>query len=384
MMPKRHAFPAKKEFLNCGTLDFVPRNVAELAREPDAHIPTAQIEFRHAEDLFHTQIENSLPADYYADYLMTATFSDKMQAHQAGQAEKLIHLHGGHPESFMDVGCGDGSFLKHMQSQGVRVLGVEASRAFAAEAREAGFEIIEGYVQSDTQLTSETFDLFASRQVFEHLEDPVDVLTGIRKALNPGAVGLIEVPNGARALSLKRFYEFFPDHIQYYSVNSLVGLATEVGLNVIECTPSFGDDYLELWVRNENSLIPCFESMVRERHRICDSLSAKIKDLANAGTRPVAVWGCGAKTLTILAAMPRESLKNICCVFDSDPHKDGHFVPNSNIPIVAPGRADEFAPKAVIVLALSYRKEIAEAVRLRVPSCQVTLSIDNGGEIIEL
>ena len=240
-----------------------------------------------------------------------------------------------------------------------------------------------GYVSSKVPLTTEKFDSFVSRQVFEHISDPVDVFIGIRQMMSPGAVGLIEVPNGQRALRLLRFFEFFPDHANYYSVNSLVALATDAGFNVIGCHEAFGGDYLELWLRYEPAVESWFGRMVAHRERVCAALAAKVVELTAAGRR-VAVWGCGAKTLSILAASPVELFPRIACIIDSDPHKQGRFVPNSAIAVMSVDDAMPLNLDVIIVLALSYREEIAAAVRQRIPSCRSILTLDDHGQIADL
>jgi SAM-dependent methyltransferase len=333
----------------------------------------------------HLVIENFQPPSYYEDYVMTATYSDKMQALQRSQLEKLVSLYEGAngPQSFVEIGCGDGSFMKYARERIPRILGIEPSHKFAEEAVREGFEVLVGYVGSATHLTEGKFDAFVSRQVFEHLPDPLDVLVGIRKMLRPGAVGLIEVPNGQRALRMKRFFEFFPDHVNYYSVNSLVALASDAGLNVIACQESFGGDYLELWLRNEPDVESYFEQMVSHREMVCSALVTKISELASLGSR-VAVWGCGAKTLSILAACGAELHSKIMCIIDSDPHKHNMFVPNTLIPVVSFAKLDDYNAEVIIVLALSYRDEIANLIRANGKSCNKILSLDDHGSIIEL
>ena len=88
--------------------------------------------------------------------------------------------------------------------------------------------------------------------------------------------------------------------------------------------------------------------------------------------------------MSILAASPAELLSKLACIIDSDPHKHGHFVPNSTIPVVAPERAHELRPDVIFILALSYREEIAAAVRQRLPSCRSILTLDDHGKVTEL
>ena len=378
-------FPQSSEsFDDHGTLDQVPLDVSHLAAAANESYPSVTIGFRHAPKLFHTQIQNYQPPDYYEDYLMTASYSARMQELQADQARCLAAWHEGPPASLVEIGCGDGSFLKHCARHFPRVVGIEPSRRFAVEARKAGLEVFEGYVTTERLLTKEKFDAFASRQVFEHLPDPVDVLRGIRQMVRPGAVGLIEVPNGFRALRRGRFYEFFPDHVQYYSANSLAGLATEAGFNLIECREAFGGDYLEMWLRYVPDAEEAFQRLQRVRAVICEKLAGWLRDCQRDGVTPVAVWGAGAKTLSILAAARDSMAGLVACVIDSDPHKHGRFVPNTAIPIVSPDGAAAYAPAAVLILALSYREEIAALVRRHLPSCRRIATLDDEGEVVLL
>jgi SAM-dependent methyltransferase len=368
-----------------GTMNRVPENVSFLATNANTTIPLSELKFKYHPNSQHITIDNFQPQSYYEDYLMTASYSQKIQDLQRSQMETLARLHASDmgPQSFLEIGCGDGSFMKYARKKVGRVLGIEPSKKFAEEARRYGFEILNGYVDSNTLLTTEKFDCFASRQVFEHLPDPVDVLNGIRLMLNPGAVGLIEVPNGHRALRMKRFFEFFPDHINYYSVNSLVSLASTVGLNVISCNESFDGDYLELWVRNEPDIESCFLDVVQQREAVCYAFSEKIKELTQAKER-LAIWGCGAKTLSILAACSSDIYTRISCIIDSDPHKHGLFVPNTNIRIVSPSEAINLQPEVIFVLALSYREEISSIVRSTLSSCESLFTLDDHGFIKQI
>lgn len=381
------AFPSPNspEYVDRGVLDRVPENVSFLAPSPETAIPLSTIGFKWHPRSQHLSIENFQPPSYYEDYIMTATYSAKMQEHQRSQAERLCKVHQGKngPRSFVEIGCGDGSFMKYMRPGVPRLLGIEPSRRFADEAVNSGFEVIVGYVGSSTSLTEEKFDSFASRQVFEHLPDPVDVLIGIRKMLNAGAVGLIEVPNGQRALRLKRFFEFFPDHVNYYSVNSLVALASEAGFNVISCEESFNSDYLELWLRNEPDTEQWFQELIKDRESVCSELAKKISALIGLGKK-VAIWGCGAKTLSILAACPPELGSKIAAIIDSDPHKHGRYVPNTAIQVISPSQAKALEADTIFILALSYREEIAASIRKDLGPEKQIYTIDNDAQVVEL
>lgn len=374
------------DFERTGELQGVPQDVSFLAAKPNQQVARANIGFKWHAGTQHTAIENFQPPSYYEDYLMTASYSEKMQAHQGAQARalaELARLEFGRASSFVEIGCGDGSFLSHAAQHIPRVLGIEASAPFAQEARGRGHEVLCGYVGVETPLTTEKFDCFASRQVFEHLPDPVSVLRGARLLLREGGVGLVEVPNGLRSVLLARFYDFFPDHVQYYSVNSLVALANDAGFNVIRCHESFGGDYLELWVRYLPGVEERFARMGRQKAQLCAALLETLVAEREAG-RKTMIWGCGAKTLSILAGCegPLDAL--VAGVIDSDPHKAGKYVPNTSIRVMPPAEAFAATPETVFVLALSYREEIAAEVRRNLPACRAIFSFDDEGRVARL
>ncbi|MFM8475235.1 MAG: class I SAM-dependent methyltransferase [Planctomycetaceae bacterium] len=368
-----------------GTLQSVPENVSFLAAEPSQTFPVCSVDFMWCDRTRHGTISNFQTPDYYLDYLMTTTYSDSMQRLQAAQAARLRSLIESEEGtcSLVEIGCGDGSFLSHAAKHFDHVSGIEPSARFAQEAEAKGFQVLRAYVSENMSPPNQLYDAFVSRQVFEHLPDPLDVLKGIRRMLKKGAVGLIEVPNGERALRLGRFFEFFPDHVNYYSVNSLVDLASRAGFSVIGCHDNFGGDYLELWLRCGQDAQTLFTSMLTTREIVCHSIAWALDQAAIEGKR-VAVWGAGAKTLSIFAAMGPESTKPVAFVVDSDPHKHGCYIPNTGTPVVSVPDAVRLSPDVVLILALTYRAEIEHSVRKLFTPVPEILSLDETGNLCSL
>ena len=149
MNPNSFPLPGDPDYVRHGSLDRVPANVSLLASAPGTAIGLSNIGFKWHACSQHVAIENFQPPSYYEDYVMTATYSDKMQALQASQMEKLASLHESPagPRSFVEIGCGDGSFMKYAATRVPRVVGIEPSRRFADEAAQAGFEVLAGLIQ---------------------------------------------------------------------------------------------------------------------------------------------------------------------------------------------------------------------------------------------
>src|SRR6478609_8816267 len=93
----------------------------------------------------------------------------------------------------LDAGCGSGRNMVELARHGV-VTGVELSQTSVRLARERGAgEVIEGSVL-DMPFEAGRFDLAASLDVIEHLEDDLAALREMRRVVKPGGALLVTVP----------------------------------------------------------------------------------------------------------------------------------------------------------------------------------------------
>lgn len=173
-----------------------------------------------------------------------------------------------HCKSVLDVGCGNGKFLRAMRTAGHDVVGIEPSPAGAARAREDhGLDVHCGSVL-EIDFGDRRFDLITLWHVLEHVDDPVAYLRHLARWLTPGGRILAAVPNfgGAEAGIYKERWAFLdiPRHLFHFSRRGLRGVAQRAGLHVARddirlleygvpitvlsfCSLFSGDDYLLLY-----------------------------------------------------------------------------------------------------------------------------------------
>ena len=352
----------------------VPDNVSFLAQTPNYNIELTEIDIFYDAKTQHSTISNFQKNEYYEDYLMTTTYSEsmqKLQAHQVDKLSKLVELEmsrkgrtdelGLNSFRFIEVGCGDGSFLEHASTYFKEVVGIEPSRKFWDLCQAKNLDVINDYLTSDNLLTNRKFDAFASRQVFEHLENPKDTLIGLRKILNDDAIGFIEVPNGYKALKNGNFYEFFPDHINYFSLNSLSALVNDVGFNIIESKQSFNSDYLEIWIQNSPAIDIENQQFDRTKLKI-DIALQNYTNVRRSGRKSV-FFGCGAKAISLVTSNSEFFTDNFEFAIDSDPNKIGKFIPNTAIEILSINDPRLRDYEEILILALSYQNEINNLIQ---------------------
>ena len=92
--------------------------------------------------------------------------------------------------NLLDIGCGNGRILEAVV--GWIAVGVEPVPSFAASASKFG------KVYSSLNEVNDTFDAISIMAVLEHVVDPVSLLMKAFGVAKPGALMIIEVPNGHR------------------------------------------------------------------------------------------------------------------------------------------------------------------------------------------
>ncbi len=97
------------------------------------------------------------------------------------------------PARVLDAGCGSGRNMVELARLGT-VTGVELSRTSVslARARQVG-DVVEGSVL-DMPFESDSFDLAASLDVIEHLDEDLEALRELRRVVAPGGFLLVTVP----------------------------------------------------------------------------------------------------------------------------------------------------------------------------------------------
>lgn len=98
------------------------------------------------------------------------------------------------PGRLLEIGYGDGDFLRYAQSRGYRCSGVEIADDSLDALRQAGIDVRLGSV---ADLDDSAFDLIAAFDVFEHMHAPdlLHTLKQCARVLRPGGRMIARFPN---------------------------------------------------------------------------------------------------------------------------------------------------------------------------------------------
>ena len=149
--------------------------------------------------------------------------------------------------SVLDVGCARGQLLQHLYHQcsqaGVTMMpvGIEVSREQAIVAQNAMLEIggqvvFANAVQGIESIKENSIDLVIMCSFLEHECRPLSCLKGLHRVLTFNGEVIVKVPNFSswnRRIRGKQWSGFrFPDHVNYFTPQTLKRLAHEAGFQV--------------------------------------------------------------------------------------------------------------------------------------------------------
>ena len=134
----------------------------------------------------------------------------------------------------LDFGCGKGRFIQLTQEVSKRSVGVELNKVNREYINDIGIQCVNHL----SELNNEKFDLITLNHVFEHLNDPVNILIELKKYLKSDGIIIIEVPH-ARDLLLETFnlesfkdFIFWSEHLILHTRESLKSFGRSSGLQV--------------------------------------------------------------------------------------------------------------------------------------------------------
>jgi len=181
--------------------------------------------------------ESHYPPDYYGEQSRYPIFISWLAGYLAKKRTKLL------PElpntgKMIDIGCGQGWFVKQFSDIGWQAQGIEVSEVAAHHAaKRLGLDILIGENIVDS-LEDNQFDVIGLWHVLEHVENPKYLLKQIERILKQDGIVLIGVPNfgsfEAKFGKAGWFHLDVPRHLFHFDASNLSELLKKAGLKITE------------------------------------------------------------------------------------------------------------------------------------------------------
>jgi hypothetical protein len=319
------------------------------------------------------------PVPYYKDVIRAVAFSKEMGIFRRDQLSRWISEFSLETKNILEVGAGRGEYMAMLNESGAKsVYGLENGDDNLKFAKKAGHRVERGYLADDfVNPFNFKFDGFAVFSFLEHWPNINASLRSLYGMLNSRAVGLIEVPNFDHILTTKLYSEFTPDHIFYFTGDTLKRALEINGFEVLSIAPIWHDYILSATVRCRQ--LTDFSSFDRHQKEVIGQI---LEFISRSPKEKNAVWGAGHQALSVISLSGISA--HIAFIVDSATFKQGRYTPGSKLLIRPPSALSEVSIKTLLVMAAAYSDEVANQVLESFPEvCKLGILRENGVEIVK-
>ncbi len=350
---------------------------AEQARSA----PRFPLILRFCAACFLVQLEHDVdPSVLFRHYAYFSSISTTMIDHVRGLVEEIVLERD--VQSVVEIASNDGYLLQFYRNRGIEVLGIEPADNVAAVAQARGIPTLNRFFSRELGMELAARGIAPSiihaHNTLAHVPDPRGFLAGISAILAHDGQVCIEVPHVVPLVERGEFDTIYHEHYSYFSLTTLVRLMAEQGLTITRAReiPIHGGSLqifaqrTRLGVTASNSVREilererafgidrkeAYEALGASARAVRQRLRELVADAAREGKR-IAAYGASAKGCVAqnYAALTD---RDIAFVVDKSPHKQGHWVPGTGQPILAPDELLARMPDVTLLTVWNLRDEI--------------------------
>lgn len=319
-------------------------------------------------------------------YAYFSSYSESWVDHARRYAQRMIErLRLSSSDLVIEVASNDGYLLQHFAQVGIPVLGIEPAGNCAADAERRGVPTLVRYLDVDVArevvATRGRARLVAANNVLAHVPDLRGFVRALGILLSEDGTLTIEVQHLETLISRNQFDTIYHEHFCYFSLHTLVDLFAREGMVVFdaELLPTHGGS-VRVYVAHRGSAervasesmqqilasesesgltsLEGYRRFQRQVHETKWRLLGCLMSLRRSGAR-VAGYGAPGKGNTLLnfCGIRRDLLD---FVVDRNPHKQGRFLPGTQIPVREVEELERERPEHVLILPWNLRDEIAQ------------------------
>lgn len=260
--------------------------------------------------------------------------------------------------SILEIGSGAGEVALWFDQKGANIYTVDPA-ILGYENSNINHHSI-NFDNNINRILNRKFDLIICRHIIEHTDDPSDFLKTCNSLLNDNGKIYIEVPNLINTLDTKRLVDFFNDHIQHFTENSLRLLAKKHQLYLEDVKYLLNDAHMGLILYHDSQLEYHNNPKNIDINKLLDQAEEKFERVLNSmmSVDKIVVYGAGAHSCTFASQLSSEIKNKINHVFDRSVSKQGRYLPEIEIPISLPSKENIKDQQLVINTSSLYTTEV--------------------------
>lgn len=312
---------------------------------------------------------------YTEQYENSLHFSARFQEYSKELVERLCVNYGIYNKDILEIGCGKGDFLR-MICEFSKSRGYGFDKSYEPDLNQgANLKTIK-FIQDfySEKYANYPADLVITRYVLEHIGDPYDFLSNIRKIAGgeKEAFYYFEVPNILYTIRDLGIWDLIYEHCSYFSGPSLTRLFERLDFKVMNVTESYMGQFLSIEADTANHSNQKYTPYVQVEHvrdlirNFGPGFDQKIKGWKRKlqelhwRDKKIVVWGGGAKGVSFLNFL--ETTNIIRYVVDINPRKEGKYIAGTGQKYIMPEALTDIKPDVVILMNPIYKDEVSRTL----------------------
>ncbi|MBE7474455.1 MAG: methyltransferase domain-containing protein [Anaerolineales bacterium] len=313
---------------------------------------------------------------YDQEYSFSLHFSPTYQNFINDLASRLVEKYGLKNKRILEIGCGQGDFLRLICSLGHnRGIGIDPSTTSHVE--QIGLHEIT-FLQDfySEKYARQEVDLVCCRQVLDQLPHPKIFIELLRQNIGQHAPTTVyfEVPNAVKIFEDLLIRNIIYEKSSWFTPTSISRLFELSGFKILSVEPCFeGGQYLGIEAVPTSGVVPdqitddadleYFGQLIRafseNYRRKIKTWGEQLSALRHSGQRAI-VWGAGSGAINFFSMLKIK--EEISYVVDINPQRQGKFLPLTGQQVVPPEFIQEYKADVIIITNSTYEQEIRQQV----------------------
>jgi len=263
-------------------------------------------------------------ADYQNEQAVSSVFRDHLN-----EVSGIISKHF-LDQTLIEVGCGKGYFLDHLNALGFKITGLDPAYEGSSS------NVIKAYFTPDVGLRADGIIL---RHVLEHVQNPVDFLKHITDSNGVAGKIYIEVPCLDWICEHRAWFDVFYEHVNYFRISDF----TRMFGKVYEAGRIFGGQYLYVVADLASLGRPCLSEaddfafpadFLGTVDHYADMIKAQGMESTRGRPRSI-IWGGASKGVIFALFMQRAGV-SVDFVIDINTAKQGKYLAGTGLRVSSP------------------------------------------------
>lgn len=316
-----------------------------------------------------------LYAQYFYRSHVTKTMSRDLKT-VVGDALSRVSVKSG--DAVLDIGCNDGTMIS-MFPDSLKRVGIDPAKNIDWSHLDKSITVVNDYFPCEA-LKKYRFKAITSTAMFYDLNDPNKAVRDIKEILADDGVLCIQVSYLYDTIRDMNFYDFCHEHLEYYSLKSIMYLMEQNGMSVFDAsTNAVNGGSLRILVAKKEAKRPVSDSvqylLLRERalhledpetyhifEKLISYTTTRVREYI--GRQKGLTIGLGASTKgNVLLQMCGITKKTLPYISERNPEKVGLRTLGDDIELISEERARSLNPSCVFVIPWNFKAEIVDRER---------------------